>query len=608
MSPVTLAALLVRPSRRRRRAAAALGRRDGDGGRGPGRGPRRRRHAGRGRRRGRVRPWRAAAERARRDHGDVRRLAGGRGLRADQPALAGARAPTMRCRPPVRRCCSAVPSLGRSTTPPPTTPGVAFVTWTSGTTGAPKPVLHTHANYLELLDRVLAPLRGDGGRDGGGRRPAPNLVPVSLALNAGIYNVLFGLRAGAEIVVMDGFDRAGLRGARSPVRHPVDRAATRGAGDALRRTGRDVDLAPLRYVRSITAPLSPLQARRFAEKFGVVVLERLRPGRDRRGHRLDRRRRAASTPTSWARSGARIPGWRSRSSPAAPGADEPEPGGEIGRLLVRPPSTAVGIAEARVDADGYVDTGDLARVDDEGFVWIEGRASDVINRGGNKVFPEHVEEVLRLVPGVAEAAVVGVPDDRSGSQVVPTPSRRADVAVRAIRRPCPRSEVGKVLAAFRRVDAPASRRQVPSALASRRRRWRGPTRGCRPVAARSSRSSRPRRRERRCRGRGCCVARRRACRRDVVAPGAIRRSPRPTRPGRCSAVASARSGVDAGRRASRLRSAYGHVDPFAPPGSDRSRCATGSSRPRLRGAHAQGASSRPSSSSSTAGSRRAASA
>ena len=64
-------------------------------------------------------------------------------------------------------------------------------------------------------------------------------------------------------------------------------------------------------------------------------------------------------------------------------------------------------ARRGVDAEGYVDTGDLARIDADGFVWIEGRAGDVINRGGNKVFPEHVEEVLRLVPGVAEAAVVG---------------------------------------------------------------------------------------------------------------------------------------------------------------------------------------------------------
>jgi long-chain acyl-CoA synthetase len=92
---------------------------------------------------------------------------------------------------------------------------------------------------------------------------------------------------------------------------------------------------------------------------------------------------------------------------------------EIGTLLVRPPSMSSGYATGeelvdRVDAEGYIDTGDLARVDEEGFVWIEGRASDLIVRGGNKVFPDQVEEVLRLSPHVSDAAVVGVPDDRLG--------------------------------------------------------------------------------------------------------------------------------------------------------------------------------------------------
>ena len=73
-------------------------------------------------------------------------------------------------------------------------PDIAFVTWTSGTTGQPRPILHTHAGYLELLDRVLEPLRGRPADPA--RPPSPNLVPVSLALNAGIYNVLFGLRPG----------------------------------------------------------------------------------------------------------------------------------------------------------------------------------------------------------------------------------------------------------------------------------------------------------------------------------------------------------------------------------------------------------------------------
>ena len=96
----------------------------------------------------------------------------------------------------------------------------------------------------------------------------------------------------------------------------------------------------------------------------------------------------------------------------------PHPGVAIridddGHLLVRPPNAAIGIEE-RIDEDGFVDTGDLATLDDDGFVWIEGRAGDVINRGGNKVFPEAVEEVLRLSPMVDDVAVVGLPDDRLG--------------------------------------------------------------------------------------------------------------------------------------------------------------------------------------------------
>jgi acyl-coenzyme A synthetase/AMP-(fatty) acid ligase len=78
---------------------------------------------------------------------------------------------------------------------------VAFIVWTSGTTGKPKPILHTHDGYLELLDRVLGPLRGRN-RSGS---PTPNLIPVSMALNAGLYNCLFGLRAGAAVVMMDQF-------------------------------------------------------------------------------------------------------------------------------------------------------------------------------------------------------------------------------------------------------------------------------------------------------------------------------------------------------------------------------------------------------------------
>ena len=328
--------------------------------------------------------------------------------------------------------------------------GVAFVTWTSGTTGSPKPVLHTHANYLELLDRVLAPLRGGAPRGRPRRdrdhRPTPNLVPVSLALNAGIYNVLFGLRAGAEIVVMDGFDPGVFAelvarfGIRSTVLPPAAMAM-------LSDDPTVVDLAPLRYVRSITAPLSPLQARRFADKFGVVVLNGY--GQAEIGEVIGwTAADAREHPEKLGAVGRPHPGVSIKIAPGDAASDG------VGRLLVRPPTTAVGIAASRVDADGYVDTGDLARIDDDGFVWIEGRAGDVINRGGNKVFPEHVEEVLRIVPGVAEAAVVGIPDDRLGEVPVAYVVTTADVSDADLIAAC-RAHLApyKVPVAFRRVDA-----------------------------------------------------------------------------------------------------------------------------------------------------------
>jgi long-chain acyl-CoA synthetase len=87
---------------------------------------------------------------------------------------------------------------------------------------------------------------------------------------------------------------------------------------------------------------------------------------------------------------------------------------------VRTPALSAGYADGsgamddRMTPDGWFRTGDLGSIDTEGFVWIEGRVSDQINRGGMKVTPSEVEEVLGAADGVQEAAVVGAPDDRLG--------------------------------------------------------------------------------------------------------------------------------------------------------------------------------------------------
>ena len=337
---------------------------------------------------------------------------------------------------------------------------VAFVTWTSGTTGTPKPILHSHTGYLELLDRMLGSLRTRPADPS--RPPTPNLVPVSLALNAGLYQVLFGLRAGAAVVVMERFETRTF--AELVRRHGIRSTVLPPAAMVMLADDPGVqDLAPLRYVRSITAPLSPLAARRFAGKFGVVVLNSYGQAEvgEVIGWTADDARRHPEKLGAAGRPHANV-----EIRVVGPDGEEVA-AGQVGELLVRPPRMAVGYAgghslDDRVDADGFVRTGDFARVDDDGFVWIEGRVSDVINRGGNKVFPDQVEEVIRLAPGVTDAAVVGLPDARLGE--VPVAFVVGDASAAELERLCrehltpykvpvefrrvaelPRSEVGKVL-------------------------------------------------------------------------------------------------------------------------------------------------------------------
>jgi long-chain acyl-CoA synthetase len=331
-------------------------------------------------------------------------------------------------------------------------PAVAFVTWTSGTTGPPKAILQSHGGYLELLDRVLRPLRGDGARTEGAREPTPNLVPVSVALNAGIYNVCFGLRAGAAVVLMRRFSTSDFADLvqRYQIRSTVLPPA---AMVMLADDPAVTDLSPLRFVRSITAPLSPLAARRFMDRFGVTVLNSY--GQAEVGEVVGwTAADAREHPEKLGAAGRPHRGVDIRIVDAD-GADV-APGG-VGELLVRPPRMAAGYAggaslDDRVDDAGYLRTGDHARVDPDGFVWIEGRTSDLINRGGNKVFPEQVEEVLSLVPGVREAAVVGRPDHRLGE--VPVAFVVGEAAEEAMDAAC-RAELApyKVPVAYRRVEA-----------------------------------------------------------------------------------------------------------------------------------------------------------
>jgi acyl-CoA synthetase (AMP-forming)/AMP-acid ligase II len=114
-----------------------------------------------------------------------------------------------------------------------------------------------------------------------------------------------------------------------------------------------------------------------------------------------------------------------------------EPTGDgVGELLVRGPNVVAGYwnkpqATAEAFVDGWLHTGDLARIDEQGLIYVVDRAKDMINRGGENVYSVEVENALAGAPGVFEAAVVGVPDEMMGEKVgavlVPVPGEGLDV-------------------------------------------------------------------------------------------------------------------------------------------------------------------------------------
>ncbi len=156
---------------------------------------------------------------------------------------------------------------------------------------------------------------------------------------------------------------------------------------------------------------------------------------------------------------------------ADPGTGEQAAPGVTGEILIRSPGEMIGYLHrpeetAAAFAGGWLHTGDLGHLDDDGFCYVTGRAKDVLIRGGENIYPREIEEVLHAHPAVSDAAVFGVPDARMGEEVMACVILRpgatataedllADLEPRLapFKRPCylrlveelPRNATGKVL-------------------------------------------------------------------------------------------------------------------------------------------------------------------
>jgi acyl-coenzyme A synthetase/AMP-(fatty) acid ligase len=180
-------------------------------------------------------------------------------------------------------------------------------------------------------------------------------------------------------------------------------------------------LASAQVVISGTAPLAPELGAAFEAKYGIPVLVVYGATEFAGGV-------AGWTLRDWRQFGAAKRGSVGRVNRGVEArvvdqeSGEPLANGDVGLLEVRGPQLA---------QPGWLRTTDLARIDDDGFIWIEGRADDVIIRGGFKVATGAVSEVLRKHPAVLDACVIGVADERLGQVPVAAVELRPDVSVDA---------------------------------------------------------------------------------------------------------------------------------------------------------------------------------
>jgi acyl-CoA synthetase (AMP-forming)/AMP-acid ligase II len=103
--------------------------------------------------------------------------------------------------------------------------------------------------------------------------------------------------------------------------------------------------------------------------------------------------------------------------------DRPQPPGAVGEIVCRGPQTMAGYwdmpeATAQVFRNGWLHTGDIGRMDKDGFYYIVDRKNDMLVSGGYNIYPREIEDVLMDYPGISEAAVVGLPDEKWGDRVV----------------------------------------------------------------------------------------------------------------------------------------------------------------------------------------------
>jgi len=291
------------------------------------------------------------------------------------------------------------------------TDDVALVLHTSGTTARPKLVPLSHGNLCASAEHVRIAL-GLSETD-----VCLNIMPL-FHIHGLVAVVLASLAAGARFVATPGFVATRFFDWLRQFRPTWYTAVPTMHQAILARFESFLDAEPLpalRFIRSCSAPLPPQVMLSLERMFSAPVIEAY--GMTEAAHQM------ASNPLP--------PGRRKTCSvglPAGPQVAVMDEGGKLlpggcrGEIVIRGPNVTCGYvnnpgANEKAFSTGWFRTGDEGYLDEDGYLFITGRIKEIINRGGEKISPREVEEVLLDHPAVAQALAFAIPDEALGEDV-----------------------------------------------------------------------------------------------------------------------------------------------------------------------------------------------
>jgi long-chain acyl-CoA synthetase len=297
---------------------------------------------------------------------------------------------------------------------------LAWLFYTSGTTGRPKGVMLSHGNLVAASMCYLADVDPASSRDA-------SLYAAPMSHGAGLYNFPHVRTGGRHVVPESGgfdsdevlnlarnLDNVVMFGAPTMVRRLVDAAKRRGEnGEGIRTIiygGGPMYLADIREAIAV-------MGQRFVQIYGQGESPMTITALSREWHmKTDHPRyleRLASVGTPQSVMSVRITDKDSR----------PLPAGETGEVEAKGTAVMLGYwnnpkANAETLKDGWLRTGDVGRLDEDGFLTLSDRSKDVIISGGTNIYPREVEEALLTHANVREVSAIGVPDPDWGEIVV----------------------------------------------------------------------------------------------------------------------------------------------------------------------------------------------